>query len=59
MHGLKNITITFTTSFVFVILFHLVAHYILKFEQLSIFKLLLASVIVTGVRLISKDKQKS
>ncbi len=41
--------------FLFVFLFHLLAHYIFGFDQLSVTQLLLSSIFVAGIRKIGDE----
>lgn len=52
MPGLKSMCKILLSSFLFVFLFHLLAHYIFGFDQLSVTQLLLSSIFVAGIRKI-------
>ena len=53
--GLKSMCKILLSLFLFVFSFHLLAHYIFGFDQLSVTQLLLSSIFVAGIRKIGDE----
>ena len=59
MLGLKSLFSRFLISAIVVCIIHVIAHYVFKFEQLTITQLFIASIMITGIISINSQKPKN